>query len=171
MSGHSKWSKIKHKKAATDQKRGESFSKLVKEITVAAKNDPNPEFNPRLRSAIERAKKENLPKENIDRAIKKAEEGEALKEVVIEAYGPGGIAIIATAITDNKNRTVSEIKTLLKETGGKWADPGSVQWVFESNHTPKFPQKISGEDKEKLTNLTKKLEEHEDIQSVFHNAR
>ncbi len=170
MSGHNRWSQIKHRKAATDAKKSNLFSKLVKEISVAAREESNPDFNPRLRSAIERAREANMPSENIERAIKKATEEKTLEEITLEAYGPGGIAIIAKAITDNPNRTIPEIKHLLSERSGKWAEPGSVAWAFEGS-VPKFPQDISGEDREKLKNILNALENHDDIQKIFHNAK
>src|SRR3989344_1522407 len=105
MSGHSKWHQIKHKKGAADQKRGVAFSKLLNAISVAAKTESNPDFNPRLRSAVEKARESNVPKDNIERAINKAKESSGLEEVLIEAYGPEGVAVIIEAITDNKNRT------------------------------------------------------------------
>src|SRR5579864_153859 len=112
MSGHSHWAGIKHKKEITDQKRGKVFSKLLAAISAAAKPEPNPEFNPRLRTAILKAKEASVPQENIEHAIKRAAEaGAALEELTFEAYGPGGVAIIIHAISDNRNRTVQEIKS------------------------------------------------------------
>ncbi len=132
MSGHSHWAGIKHKKEATDQKRGKVFSKLLAAVSAAAKSEPNPDFNPRLRTAILKAREASVPQENIERAVKHAAEaGANLEELTFEAYGPGGIAIMIEAISDNKNRTVQEIKTVLKESGGKWAESGSVRWAFE----------------------------------------
>src|SRR3989344_3166194 len=122
MSGHSKWSQIKHKKGEADQKRGVAFSKLLNAISVAAKSEPNPDFNPRLRTAIEKAKEANVPKDNIERAINKAKEGDALEEILIEAYGPEGVAVIIEAITDNSNRTISEIKNILAKHEAKIAN-------------------------------------------------
>src|SRR3989338_11296018 len=109
MSGHSKWSQIKHKKGTTDQKRGQLFSKLLKAISIAAKKEPNPLYNPRLRSVIEKAKENSVPQENIERAISKASEEKNLDEVIIEAYGPEGAALIIQGVTDNTNRTVAEV--------------------------------------------------------------
>ncbi len=135
MSGHSKWHSIKHKKAAADAKRGKAFTKLIKEITVAARlggGDPN--FNPRLRLAIDKAKAENMPKENIERAIKKGTgelEGYNLEEVVYEGYGPGGVAILLEVTTDNRNRTVAEIRHLFSKYGGNLGESGSVAWMFQ----------------------------------------
>jgi YebC/PmpR family DNA-binding regulatory protein len=135
MSGHSKWSSIKHKKGATDAKRGKIFSRLIKEVTVAARlggGDPN--GNPRLRTAIQIAKAENMPKDNIERAIKKATgelEGISYEEVNYEGYGPGGVAMLIDCLTDNKNRTVADIKHLLDRHGGNLGEPGCVAWMFE----------------------------------------
>lgn len=135
MSGHSHWSSIKHQKATADQKRGKVFSKLSREISVAAREKGgSPESNPSLKIAIERAKKFNMPKDNIERAIKKGTgelEGAKLESITLEAYGPGGIALIIKGITDNKNRTLSEIKQVLNQHNGKLANEGSVKWLFE----------------------------------------
>jgi len=177
MSGHSHWAGIKHKKEATDQKRGKVFSKLLKAISAAVKTEPNPDFNPRLRTAIMKAREASVPQENIDRAVKRAAEAEgALEELVFEAYGPGGAAIIADAISDNRNRTVQEIKMILKESGGKWAESGSVRWAFElvasaGGWKARFPQAIPQEDKKKLEALVAALEENDDVQDVFTNAQ
>ena len=134
MSGHSHAKTILHKKTLEDQKRGKVFSKLARMISVAAKEGGNPETNPRLRQALEEAKNFNLPKENIERAIKRGtgtSEGVKLEEVTYEAYGAGGTAMIIEGITDNKNRTLMEIKQTLQKYGGKLAEAGSVKWLFE----------------------------------------
>jgi len=135
MSGHSKWSQIKHKKSLTDAKKGQLFSKLVREIMVAARNaGPNQETNARLRQSIERARSQGLPKDNIERAIERANgagEGAELQEFLYEATAPKGIAIIIEGITDNKNRTLAEIKHLLNEHGAKLAESGSLLWGFD----------------------------------------
>jgi len=135
MAGHSHWKQVKHKKGAADAKRGQLFSKLVKEITIAAREaGPNADANPRLRAARERARAEGLPKDNIERAIARAAgrgDGAELYEFLYEATAPGGIALLIEGITDNKNRTLNEIKHLLSERGGRLADPGSVAWNFE----------------------------------------
>jgi YebC/PmpR family DNA-binding regulatory protein len=134
MSGHSKWSTIKRKKAATDAKRGKLFTKLIKEITIAARDgggDPN--GNPRLRLAIDAAKSANMPTDNIERAIKKATgelEGVNYEEITYEGYGPGRVAILIEVVTDNKNRTVSEIRHLFARNNGRLAETGSVNWMF-----------------------------------------
>lgn len=174
MSGHNKWSQIKNQKGATDKKRGQLFSKLLKAISIAAKTEPNPQFNPRLRSAIETAEKNNVPKENILRAASKASDEKNLEDLIIEAYGPSGSQIIIEAISDSRNRTISEIKNILNENNGKIANPGSVLWAFDSPEEgrawkPKFPQSVSEEEKDKLKNLIESLEEHDDVQKVITN--
>lgn len=135
MSGHSHWHSIKYQKSVADQKRGKVFSKLSREISVAAKEKGgNPENNPALKIAVDKAKKFNMPKDNIERAIKKGTgelEGAKLESVTFEAYGPGGIALIIEGITDNKNRTLAEIKQILSQSNGKLANEGSVRWLFE----------------------------------------
>ncbi|MBM4175887.1 MAG: YebC/PmpR family DNA-binding transcriptional regulator [Ignavibacteria bacterium] len=135
MSGHSKWSTIKRKKAATDSKRGKLFTKLIKEITIAARNGGgNPDGNPRLRLAVDAAKTANMPADNIDRAIKKATgelEGVNYEEITYEGYGPGGVAILIETVTDNKNRTVSEVRHLFSKHNGRLAENGSVNWMFD----------------------------------------
>ncbi|MEK7462826.1 MAG: YebC/PmpR family DNA-binding transcriptional regulator [Patescibacteria group bacterium] len=131
MSGHNKWSQIKNKKGVADVKRGKVFSKMLRAISIAAKSEPNPQFNPRLRSAIETAKEYLVPLDNIERAINKASEQKNLSEMVIEAYGPEGSAIIIEAITDNTNRTISEVKKILNDHDAKFANQGSVLWAFE----------------------------------------
>ena len=135
MSGHSKWSTIKHKKGAADAKRGRIFTKLIKEITVAARmGGGDTEANPRLRSAVLEAKSENMPKENIERAIKKGTgelEGVSYDEIIYEGYGPGGVAMLVECLTDNKNRTVAEIKYIFDRHGGSLGSPGCVAWIFE----------------------------------------
>lgn len=177
MSGHSHWAGIKHKKEATDQKKGKVFSKLLAAISAAAKTEPNPDFNPRLRTAVLTAREASVPQENIERAIKRASDKDVeLEELLFEAYGPGGIAIMVEAVSDNRNRTVQEVKTILKERNGKWAESGSVRWAFEPNPageggwTAKFPQAVNEDDAKKLSALVEELEELDAIQNVFTNA-
>jgi len=131
MSGHNKWSQIKNKKGVADVKRGKVFSKMLRAISIAAKSEPNQQFNPRLRSAVETAKEYLVPLDNIERAINKASDQKDLSEMVIEAYGPEGSAIIIEAITDNTNRTISEVKKILSDHDAKFANQGSVLWAFE----------------------------------------
>lgn len=133
MSGHSKWSQIKHKKGVADQKKAKVFSKLARVITIAAKTKgQDPSLNPQLRSAIEKAQEMNMPKDNIERAIEKAQNQNAqnIEETILEAYGPEGIAVLIKTITDNKNRTIQEVRSVLNEYGGKMAQEGSVKWLF-----------------------------------------
>jgi len=135
MSGHSKWSTIRHKKGAADAKRGKIFSKLIKEITVAARmGGGDPGANPRLRSAVAAAKAENMPKDNIERAIKKGTgelEGVSYEESSYEGYGPGGAAVLVESLTDNKNRAVADIRHIFSKNGGNLGENGCVAWMFE----------------------------------------
>ncbi len=134
MSGHSKWSSIKHKKAKVDAERGKAFTKVIKELTIAARmGGGDPDSNPRLRTAIAAAKAVNMPSDNIERAIKKGTgelPGVTYEETTYEAYGPGGAALLIEITTDNKNRTVSEIRHILSRNGGNMAESGSVAWMF-----------------------------------------
>ena len=134
MAGHSKWANIQHRKGRQDAARSKLFSKLSKEITVAAKmGDPDPEKNPRLRLAVKEAKSQSMPKDNIDRAIKKAigGEGEAYEEIRYEGYGPNGVAVIVEAMTDNRNRTASTVRSTFTKNGGNLGETGSVGFMFE----------------------------------------
>jgi YebC/PmpR family DNA-binding regulatory protein len=135
MSGHSKWSSIKHKKAATDSKRGKIFTKLIKEITIAARmGGGDPDANPRLRTAIAAARAENMPKDNMERAIKKGTgelEGVNYEEVTYEGYGAGGAAVYVESLTDNKNRTVADIRYIFSKAGGNMAESGCVAYLFD----------------------------------------
>lgn len=136
MSGHSKWSTIKHKKGALDAKRGKLFTKLSKEIIIAAREGSDPEMNYRLRLAIQNAKDGNMPGDNIDRSIKKGSgedsEGVRFEEITYEGFGPGGTAFIVQALTDNKNRTAAEVRSCFSKNGGNLAETGSVSWNFET---------------------------------------
>jgi YebC/PmpR family DNA-binding regulatory protein len=135
MSGHSKWHTIKHKKGATDAKRGKIFTRLIKELTVAARGGGgDPDMNPRLRTIILEAKANNMPRENIDRAIRRGtgqEPGVSYEEIMYEAYGPGGVALLIQTLTDNKNRTVGEIRFMLGKHNGTLAAENSVAWMFK----------------------------------------
>jgi len=136
LSGHSKWASIKHKKAATDAKKGQMFTKLARDITMAAKQgDPDPELNAGLRLAIQKAKQANMPADNIDRAVKRAAGlGDAanLEEITYEGYGPAGSAVIVHVVTDNRNRTVAEVRFAFSRAGGSMADNGAVSWQFDN---------------------------------------
>ncbi|MGI8989954.1 MAG: YebC/PmpR family DNA-binding transcriptional regulator [Bryobacteraceae bacterium] len=134
MSGHSKWATIKHKKAATDAKRGKTFTRIIKEITIAARNGGDPDSNPRLRTAILAAKDASMPADNIKKAIMRGTgelEGGQIDEVMFEGYGPGGAAVLVMVATDNRNRTVSEIRHMFGKNGGNLGEQGSVAWMFE----------------------------------------
>ncbi|HTS58270.1 MAG TPA: YebC/PmpR family DNA-binding transcriptional regulator [Terriglobales bacterium] len=133
MSGHSKWATIKHKKGALDAKRGKIFTRLIKEISIAAKSGGDPDTNPRLRTAITAAKAENMPADNIKRAIQRGTgelPGASYEEFSLEGYGPGGVAILIEINTDNRNRTVSEIRHVFQKNGGNMAEAGAVSWMF-----------------------------------------
>jgi len=176
MSGHSHWAGIKHKKGSADQKRGLVFSKLLNAISIAAKTETNPQFNPRLRTAVEKAQQNNVPKDNIERAIKRATEQKDLEELLIEAYGPEGSAILIEAVTDSRNRTISEIKKILSDNNAKFGEQGSVKWAFESLNSDdgiiwqvKFKQEIPEEGKKKLQELIDELEERDDVQKIYTN--
>jgi YebC/PmpR family DNA-binding regulatory protein len=135
MSGHSKWSTIKHKKALTDAKKANVFTKLAKDISIAAREGGDPEMNFKLRMAIDKARGSNMPKDNIDRAIKRGtgelKDGAQIEEIIYEAYGPGQIAMLIKVTTDNRNRTLGEIHNILNKNGGKMVEGGSVSWQFE----------------------------------------
>ncbi len=151
MSGHSKWNTIKRKKGAADAKRGKIFTKLIKEITLAARlGGPDQEGNARLRQAIIAAKEENMPKDNIDRAIKKGSGGAdgsaSFEEVIYEGYGPGGVAVLVEVLTDNKNRTVAEIRHIFSKHGGNLGENGCVSWIFEKKGSILFDKKAVSED-------------------------
>jgi YebC/PmpR family DNA-binding regulatory protein len=134
MSGHSKWATIKHKKAALDAKRGKAFTRLIKEITIAARNGGDPDGNPRLRTAILAAKAVSMPSDNIKKAVMRGTgelEGGQIEEVMFEGYGPGGAAVLVNVATDNRNRTVAEIRHVFSKNGGNMGEQGSVAWMFE----------------------------------------
>lgn len=176
MAGHSKWKQIKYKKAASDQKRGKIFSKISRTITLSVKElGPDPKTNARLAAAIEEARSVNMPNDNIDRAIKKATDKDSsdLKDVLYEAYGPGGSALIITAITDNSNRTTNEVKHLLSEHDGKLGEQGSAMWAFEKQDkefVAKFPLTLAPSDAEKMEKLLDALDDQDDVENVFTNV-
>ena len=150
MSGHSKWATIRRKKGALDAKRGKLFTKLIKELTIAAREGGgDPAGNPRLRLAVDNAKAANMPADNIERAIKKATgelEGTTISELTYEGYGPGGIAILVEVATDNKNRTVAEVRHIFSKQGGNMGESGSVAWMFEKKGIITLPKQGKSED-------------------------
>jgi len=149
MSGHSKWATIKHKKGALDAKRGKIFTRLIKEITMAAKGGGDPDKNPRLRTAIQAAKAENMPADNIKRAIQRGTgelPGVNYEEFQLEGYGPGGVAVLVELSTDNRNRTISEIRHVFSKHGGNLGEAGSVAWMFHKKGSIVVPKAAAKED-------------------------
>ena len=150
MSGHSKWATIKHKKGALDAKRGKIFTRLIKEITMAAKSGGDPDKNPRLRTAIAAAKAENMPGDNIKKAIQRGTgelPGVSYEEITFEGYGPGGVAVLVEVSTDNRNRTVSEIRHAFGKNGGNMGEAGSVAWMFKKKGDIVIPKAQATEEK------------------------
>jgi YebC/PmpR family DNA-binding regulatory protein len=150
MSGHSKWATIKHKKAALDAKRGKTFTRIIKEISIAARSGGDPDANPRLRTAILAAKAVSMPADNIKKAVMRGTgelEGGQIEEVMFEGYGPGGAAVLVNVATDNRNRTVSELRHAFSKNGGNMAEQGAVAWMFERKSQIFIPaEKISEDD-------------------------
>jgi YebC/PmpR family DNA-binding regulatory protein len=178
MAGHSKWAQIKRQKAVSDAAKSRVFARYARLITVEAKKSGPGVVSPALQTAINRAKAENMPKDNIERAIARAtqKDAAALETVICEAYGPGSVAIIVDALTDSKNRTIQEIKLILTKQGIELSSPGSAAWAFtkasDGTFTPNEPLiDVSGETEEKLVTLLEKLEEQSDVQAVYTNAR
>jgi YebC/PmpR family DNA-binding regulatory protein len=174
MSGHNKWSKVKHKKAAADATKSKVFGKLAQFIAVESRKARGDTTSPGLRAAIDKARAVNMPSENIQRAVQKGAGGDAadLETVTYEAYGPGGAALIIEAVTESRNRTGNEIKHLLSEHGSSLATPGAALWAFEKTSggwVPKTTTEINTADCEKLDSLVEALEEHDDVQQVFTN--
>jgi YebC/PmpR family DNA-binding regulatory protein len=175
MSGHNKWSKIKHKKAATDGKRSKIFSKHSMLIAMESRKAGGNLASASLQAVITRAKADSMPKENIDRAVAKGAGtgGSALVEVMYEAFGPGGTALLITTITDNNNRTAPEIRSIFTKAGLAIGGPGSAVWAFiktKDGYVPMNPVDVSDEDGEKLADLVEKLEEQEDVQDIYTTA-
>ena len=149
MSGHSKWATIKHKKAATDAKRGKAFTRIIKEITIAARSGGDPDGNPRLRSAVLAAKAASMPSDNIKKAIMRGTgelEGGQIEEVMFEGYGPGGAAVLVNVATDNRNRTVSELRHVFSKNGGNMGEQGCVAWMFDRKSQIYVDGEKAGED-------------------------
>ncbi|MEK7151620.1 MAG: YebC/PmpR family DNA-binding transcriptional regulator [Patescibacteria group bacterium] len=171
MSGHSKWSQIKHKKGASDQKKGQIFSKLSKKISIAARSGTDPLANYHLQSVIDEARSFNMPKENIERAIKRASDKEtiALDTVIIQAMGPSGIAIIIEAITDNKNRTINEIRHILIAHEVRMVPENSLNWMFNNNWEPNTPIEATAELQQKIDTLLQVLDDNEDVENIYTN--
>ncbi len=175
MSGHNKFSKIKHLKAKNDAQKSKSYGKLVRLITVEAKKSGGNLSSPGLATAIEKARKENMPNDTIERAIKKAtaDNSAAMETIIYEAYGPGGVAILIEALTDNKNKASQEIKSILAKNELSLAGPGSAAWAFTKTPegwVPSTTLPLEEGDIEKLSNLVEQLEENDEVQEVFTNA-
>ena len=182
MSGHNKWSQIKHQKGAKDQKRAALFTKILGAIAIAARTNPRPADNPRLRTLVEKARGAAVPNENIERAINRAKEQKNLKEFVFECVGPEGIAIIVEGVTDNNNRTMQQMRSFAQEMGCKPADSGSLLWAFElvdelidgvqtRHYRTKFPHTITDEIRARLLDIISVFDEHEDVQRVVVNCK
>jgi YebC/PmpR family DNA-binding regulatory protein len=177
MAGHSKWAQIKRAKAVTDAAKARVFSRFARLIALESKKAGGSVAAPGLAAVIARAKSQNMPKDNIERAIAKgaSKDSGALEQVLYEAYGPGGTAILVDALTDNKNRTTQEVKHLLSKNGVELAAPGAASWAFAKSAESYLPNEplleLAGEDEEKLSGLLEALDEHEDVQRVFTNAR
>ncbi len=175
MSGHNKWSQIKNAKAKTDGARSKVFAKMVKLLSVESKKAGGDVNSPGLRNAIEKARKVNMPMDNIDRAVKKGTDGsESLEKVIYEIYGPEGSQIIVTALTDSTNRTNQEIKHLVSKNGASMGGAGSVMWNFTfdvqtSEYTPQTSMEISDSAEETLNNLLSLLDDHDDVEDIFTN--
>lgn len=175
MSGHNKYSKIKHQKAKTDAQKSKMFTKMVKLISAEAKKASGNVRSPGLANAIEKAKKENVPNDTIDRAIKKAtaDTSSTMENIAYESYGPGGVAIIIEALTDNRNKAAQEIKHILSMHGSELAAPGSASWAFTKTHegwTAQTTTPLEDADITKLEELIEALEENDEVQDVFTNA-
>jgi len=175
MSGHNKWSQIKHRKGAPDAAKSNVWGKLSKRIAVESKKASGDVNSPGLRSVIETARKANMPKENIERAVAKgtSSDSAAIESVTYEAYGPGGAAIIIECLTDSRNRTAQEMKHLLSERGLALASPGSALWAFEKvagGYAPKTMALLSDTDHEKLMSVLEEIDAHDDVEEVYTNA-
>ena len=172
MSGHNKWSKIKHKKAATDAVKGKIFSKHSAMITMEVKKAGGDENTANVIAAVERAKRDSMPKDNIERAIAKGKGGgaDAMQEVLFEGYGPGGVAMLIEAVTDNNNRTAPEIKHIFSKAGLELGTPGAAAWAFTKTaegYTPNSPMELDETTGEKLADFIEKLEDQEDVTNVY----
>ncbi len=176
MSGHNKWSKIKHKKAGTDAAKSKIFSKMAKLIATASKQVGGDTSSPILRAAIDKAKEYNMPNDNINRAVKKGlgADSEDLEQITYESYGPGGSALLIEALTSNRNKAAQEVKHILSKYGFELARPGSASWAFtktgEMEWTANMEVPLSPEEEKTLENLLEELEDNDEVQSVYTNA-
>lgn len=175
MSGHNKWSKVKRKKGVLDGKRSQIFSKHARLISAEVKRSGGDTNSATVRAAVERAKADSMPSDNIERALQKGAggDGATMTDVVFEAFGPGGVPILITGLTDNNNRTSQEVRHIFVEHGLTLGTPGSASWAFTKlggKYTPQSPLTLTDEDGEKLASLIEDLEEHDDIQDIFTGA-
>lgn len=175
MSGHNKWSKIKHKKAASDAQKSKIFSKHAALITIEVRKAGGDIGSANVQASIERARKDSMPKDNIERALArgKANNGAGLEEILYEGYGPGGVPLLIKAITDNKNRTAPEIRHIFSKNGLELGTPGSATWAFcktVDGYTPNTPMEIDDETGEKLADFIEQIEEQEDVTDVYSGA-
>ncbi len=175
MAGHNKWSKIKNRKAVTDGQKSKIFGKYARLIAVESKKVGGDANSPSLKAVIDRARAENMPNDNIDRAVKKGAGGDtgSLEQIVYETYGPGGCAILIEALTDSRNRAAQEIKHALSLNGFELANPGSAMWAFQKTNDgfeSTSPIDLSPEDKERMDKLMEDLDNLEDVQDIYTNA-
>lgn len=176
MSGHNKWSKVKNKKAVTDAKKGKIYTKMAKVISIEVKKANGDVNSPGVLSAIKKARENDVPNENIERALKKGSDknAAAMESILYEAYGPSGVAIMIEVLTDNRNKAAAEVKHILAINGSALAAPGSAAWAFEKNpeggYLPKMMTQISEDDGTKLDTLIEALEDNDEVQEVYTNA-
>lgn len=173
MSGHNKWSKVKNKKAVTDAKKGKIYTKMAKVIGVELKKANGDVQAVNVQAAVKKAREYNVPNENIERALKKNDNAAQMESIIYEAYGPGGVALIIEALTDNRNKAAGEIKHILSKNGSSLAAPGSASWAFTKTaegYMPNTMSPISEDDGLKLDKLIEELEDNDEVQEVYTNA-
>jgi transcriptional/translational regulatory protein YebC/TACO1 len=173
MSGHNKWSKVKNKKAVTDARKGKIYTKMAKVISIELKKANNDPKAAGVQAAVKKARELNVPNENIERALRKNDNAVAMESIIYEAYGPGGVALMIEALTENRNKAAGEIKHILTENGSALAAPGSASWAFEKTlegYMPKMMTEISEEDGLKLDKLIEELEDNDEVQEIYTNA-
>jgi len=173
MSGHNKWSKVKNKKAVTDARKGKIYTKMAKVISIELKKANGDPKAVGVQAAVKKARELNVPNENIERALRKNDNAVAMESIMYEAYGPGGVALMIEALTENRNKAAGEIKHILTENGSALAAPGSASWAFEKTlegYMPKMMTEISEEDGLKLDKLIEELEDNDEVQEIYTNA-
>jgi transcriptional/translational regulatory protein YebC/TACO1 len=173
MSGHNKWSKVKNKKAVTDARKGKIYTKMAKVISIELKKANNDTKAAGVQAAVKKARELNVPNENIERALRKNDNAVTMESIMYEAYGPGGVALMIEALTENRNKAAGEIKHILTENGSALAAPGSASWAFEKTlegYMPKILTEISEEDGLKLDKLIEELEDNDEVQEIYTNA-